>query len=70
MVKRIPIPPRDFTSSPQLIVIRSFDVNKPGAEVDDLKGGVAGTKDLHSPPCSLVYDDNSRMTLTMIGYLL
>ncbi|CAF3419776.1 unnamed protein product [Rotaria sp. Silwood1] len=23
-------------------VIRSFDVNKPGAEVDDLKGGVAG----------------------------
>ena len=29
-------------SSPRLIVIRSFDVNKPGAEVDDLKGGVAG----------------------------
>jgi translation initiation factor 2 subunit 3 len=25
-----------------LIVIRSFDVNKPGAEVDELKGGVAG----------------------------
>jgi translation initiation factor 2 gamma subunit (eIF-2gamma) len=25
-----------------LSVIRSFDVNKPGAEVDDLKGGVAG----------------------------
>ena len=24
------------------LVIRSFDVNKPGAEVDDLKGGVAG----------------------------
>ena len=23
-------------------VIRSFDVNKPGAEVDELKGGVAG----------------------------
>ena len=23
-------------------VIRSFDVNKPGAEVEDLKGGVAG----------------------------
>jgi translation initiation factor 2 subunit 3 len=42
MVKRIPIPVRDFTSSPRLIVIRSFDVNKPGAEVDDLKGGVAG----------------------------
>ncbi|KAJ7430417.1 hypothetical protein B0H11DRAFT_2135899 [Mycena galericulata] len=27
---------------PRLIVIRSFDVNKPGAEVADLKGGVAG----------------------------
>jgi translation initiation factor 2 subunit 3 len=25
-----------------MIVIRSFDVNKPGAEVEDLKGGVAG----------------------------
>ena len=32
----------DFTSSPRLIVIRSFNVNKPGAEVDELKGGVAG----------------------------
>jgi translation initiation factor 2 gamma subunit (eIF-2gamma) len=42
IVKRIPIPVRDFTSEPRLIVIRSFDVNKPGAEVDDLKGGVAG----------------------------
>ncbi|KAG6818722.1 hypothetical protein H0H93_002491 [Arthromyces matolae] len=42
IVKRIPIPDRNFTSDPRLIVIRSFDVNKPGAEVDDLKGGVAG----------------------------
>eukprot|EP01113_Clastostelium_recurvatum_P020356 TRINITY_DN2414_c0_g1_i1.p1 TRINITY_DN2414_c0_g1~~TRINITY_DN2414_c0_g1_i1.p1 ORF type:complete len:614 (+),score=174.83 TRINITY_DN2414_c0_g1_i1:56-1897(+) len=42
IIKKIPIPVRDFTSSPRLIVIRSFDVNKPGAEVDDLKGGVAG----------------------------
>ena len=33
---------RDFTSPPQMIVIRSFDVNKPGSEVDDLQGGVAG----------------------------
>lgn len=40
--KHIPVPVRDFTSSPRLIVIRSFDVNKPGAEVDELKGGVAG----------------------------
>ncbi|KAK9847162.1 hypothetical protein WJX84_005363, partial [Apatococcus fuscideae] len=31
-----------FTSPPQMIVIRSFDVNKPGSEVEELKGGVAG----------------------------
>lgn len=42
IVKKIPIPVRDFSSDPRLIVIRSFDVNKPGAEVDELKGGVAG----------------------------
>lgn len=39
---RIPIPLRDFTSSPNLIVIRSFDVNKPGEDAENLKGGVAG----------------------------
>jgi len=42
IVKKIPVPPRDFLSSPRMIVIRSFDVNKPGTEVDDLVGGVAG----------------------------
>ncbi|XP_049848764.1 uncharacterized protein LOC126316712 [Schistocerca gregaria] len=42
MVKKIPIPVRDFTSSPQMIVIRSFDVNKPGCNIDSLRGGVAG----------------------------
>lgn len=42
MAKHIPIPKRDFLSSPRLIVIRSFDVNRPGEEVEDLKGGVAG----------------------------
>ncbi|KAH8112905.1 hypothetical protein DFH11DRAFT_1744713 [Phellopilus nigrolimitatus] len=40
IVKRIPVLVRDFTSSPRLIVIRSFDVNKPGAEVDELKSGI------------------------------
>jgi len=39
---RIPIPMRDFESAPQMIVIRSFDVNKPGEEAEQLKGGVAG----------------------------
>ena len=42
ITKKIPIPPRDFTSEPRLIIIRSFDVNKPGSEVDELRGGVAG----------------------------
>lgn len=42
IIKKIPKPLRDFTSEPRLIVIRSFDVNKPGCDVDDLKGGVAG----------------------------
>ena len=41
IVKRIPIPLRDFISDPRIIVICSFDVNKLGAEVDGLKGGVA-----------------------------
>jgi translation initiation factor 2 gamma subunit (eIF-2gamma) len=42
IVKKIPIPTRNFLETPRLIVIRSFDVNKPGCEVNDLKGGVAG----------------------------
>lgn len=42
IVKKIPIPERDFTSPPNMIVIRSFDVNKPGFEVDEIRGGVAG----------------------------
>jgi len=40
--KKIPVPLRDFSASPEMIVIRSFDVNKPGEEVDNLRGGVAG----------------------------
>lgn len=42
MCHRIPVPIRDFTSVCRLIVIRSFDVNKPGQDVLDLRGGVAG----------------------------
>jgi translation initiation factor 2 subunit 3 len=43
VVKRIPIPLHDFTSDPRLIVIRSFDVSKPGAEVDGLKAAAGGS---------------------------
>jgi translation initiation factor 2 subunit 3 len=39
---KIPVPVRDFTSPPLMIIIRSFDVNRPGSEVEDIKGGVAG----------------------------
>ena len=42
LCKKIPVPKRDFVSPANMIVIRSFDVNKPGAEVDDIQGGVAG----------------------------
>jgi translation initiation factor 2 subunit 3 len=42
IARQIPIPSRNFTSSPRLIIIRSFDVNKPGEDVQSLKGGVAG----------------------------
>lgn len=42
IVNKVPVPIRDFTSSPNMIVIRSFDVNKPGSEVDEIQGGVAG----------------------------
>lgn len=42
LIKKVPVPIRDFTSAPRMIVIRSFDVNKPGEEVANIKGGVAG----------------------------
>jgi translation initiation factor 2 subunit 3 len=37
------VPPRDLTAPPLMIVVRSFDVNRPGeSNIDALKGGVAG----------------------------
>ncbi|XP_073023127.1 uncharacterized protein [Primulina eburnea] len=43
IVKKIPIPERNFVSPPIMNVIRSFDINKPGCEsVDEIHGGVAG----------------------------
>ncbi|KAJ7200004.1 P-loop containing nucleoside triphosphate hydrolase protein [Mycena pura] len=42
IVTRIPIPVRDFAAAPRLIVVRSFDVNKPGAAAAGLSGGIAG----------------------------
>eukprot|EP01096_Ripella_sp_DP13-Kostka_P016130 TRINITY_DN7743_c0_g1_i1.p1 TRINITY_DN7743_c0_g1~~TRINITY_DN7743_c0_g1_i1.p1 ORF type:complete len:512 (+),score=234.81 TRINITY_DN7743_c0_g1_i1:121-1536(+) len=42
IVSKIPVPPRDFLSPPRMIVVRSFDVNKPGTEIEEMRGGVAG----------------------------
>lgn len=42
LCSHIPVPMRDFSAPPRMIIIRSFDVNKPGSDVHDLKGGVAG----------------------------
>lgn len=47
IVNTIPIPPRDFTQDPHMMIIRSFDVNKPGLGIEELKGGVAGGSLLH-----------------------
>ena len=41
-ITNIAPPKYDFSADPRMVVIRSFDVNKPGAGVDELKGGVAG----------------------------
>jgi len=38
----IPTPKRDANASPLMYVVRSFDVNRPGAEIESLSGGVLG----------------------------
>ena len=40
--RRIPTPKRDMSLDPIMLVIRSFDVNKPGTPSTELKGGVVG----------------------------
>jgi len=40
--ERIPTPKRDQAVPPRMSILRSFDVNKPGTESDDLAGGVVG----------------------------
>jgi len=39
---KIQIPERDKKSEPVFIVARSFDINRPGSKIDNLKGGVLG----------------------------
>lgn len=40
--ERIPTPKRDLDAPPRLYVLRSFEVNKPGTDIDDILGGVIG----------------------------
>ncbi len=40
--RNVPVPIRNFKVSPRMIVIRSFDINRPGESFSNLKGGVAG----------------------------
>ncbi len=42
MEVEVPTPERDPTKPPLMYVARSFDVNKPGTTIRDLKGGVIG----------------------------
>ena len=38
----VPTPKRDTAANPLMYVVRSFDVNRPGAEIGGLNGGVLG----------------------------
>jgi len=40
--ENIPTPDRDPDKDPMMFVARSFDINKPGTKIDDIKGGVLG----------------------------
>jgi translation initiation factor 2 subunit 3 len=52
LVNHVPVPTRTFvTPAPKLIVIRSFDVNRPGQSVEHLQGGVAGGSVLQGVFC-------------------
>jgi len=39
---KIEIPKRDVSSEPLFVIARSFDINRPGTKIDELKGGVLG----------------------------
>jgi translation initiation factor 2 subunit 3 len=38
----IPTPQRDLSKPPKMLVVRSFDINRPGTEIEKMKGGVIG----------------------------
>ncbi len=42
MITKLPVPKHDPNADPFMYIARSFDVNKPGARIGSLKGGVIG----------------------------
>jgi translation initiation factor 2 subunit 3 len=42
MEEYLPTPKRDPNKTPLMYVVRSFDVNKPGTQIQDIAGGVVG----------------------------
>jgi len=38
----LPVPEKDTTKEPLFLIARSFDINKPGTRINDLKGGILG----------------------------
>ncbi len=38
----LPLPERDTSSKPVFVVARSFDINRPGTKISEVKGGVLG----------------------------
>ena len=71
-----PIPKRNLTVPPKMMIIRSFDINKPGTRIDQLKGGVVGGiliegvlkvgMDIEIRPGFMEKDDNDNIKYTPI----
>jgi translation initiation factor 2 subunit 3 len=40
--EEIPTPERDREANPRMQIVRSFDINRPGTEAEEVKGGVVG----------------------------
>lgn len=40
--EKIPTPKRDLNKEPRMFVARSFDINRPGSKIDQIKGGIVG----------------------------
>jgi translation initiation factor 2 subunit 3 len=38
----LPTPERNLSKPPKMLVVRSFDINKPGTEIENLNGGILG----------------------------